>query len=84
MIGSLAPSHHSKGIMTDAVNTLLRDWAVPYMGVRRVIVGAFAENVGSIKMFEKNGFHKTRVIEEYRVIRGEMRSLQLLEREYES
>ncbi|KAH9486386.1 hypothetical protein JR316_0000450 [Psilocybe cubensis] len=81
--GSLAPSHHNKGIMTDAVDTLLQDWAVPHMAVRRVIVGAFSENIASIKMFEKNGFRRTRFIESYREVRGEMRNLQLLEREYD-
>lgn len=68
--------------MTDVVDTLLQDWAVPHMGVRRIIVGAFEENIGSIKVFEKNGFRKLRIIDKYRMIRGEMRSLQLLEKEF--
>lgn len=29
----LAPSHHGRGIMTDAVRTVLHEWGVPRMGI---------------------------------------------------
>lgn len=52
------------------------------MGVRRVMVDTFAQNIASIMVFENNGFHRTRIVENYQVVRGEMRDLQLLEREF--
>ncbi|KAF9486332.1 acyl-CoA N-acyltransferase [Pholiota conissans] len=75
----LAPSHHRQGIMTDAVDTLLHEWAIPRMGVRRIIVGAFTGNDGSVKVFEKNGFKHLRTIAEFKVIKGKMRGLHVLE-----
>ncbi|KAF9055982.1 hypothetical protein BJ165DRAFT_1398744 [Panaeolus papilionaceus] len=52
----LAPSHHGKGIMSDAIGTLLSDWAIPRMNVHKILVGAFSANVASRRVFEKNGF----------------------------
>jgi len=66
----LAPSHHGQGIMTDAIDTLLHDWAVPRMGVRRVLTGAFVGNMGSVKVFEKNGFKMVRTVAKHSVVRG--------------
>jgi len=34
----LAPSHHGRGIMSDAVGTVLNEWAIPRMGVHRMFV----------------------------------------------
>ncbi|KAJ7070497.1 GNAT domain-containing protein [Mycena amicta] len=52
----LAPSHHGRGIMSDAFKTVLTMWAVPRMGVRKMVVNALEGNIGSVKVFEKNGF----------------------------
>lgn len=52
----LASSHHGKGIMTAAVRTLMQEWVVPCMGAKAMRVEACEGNVGSVKVFEKNGF----------------------------
>lgn len=52
----LASSHHGKGIMTAAIETFIREWAVPRMGVRRIRVETFSDNKGSKRVFEKLGF----------------------------
>ncbi|KAH9486387.1 hypothetical protein JR316_0000451 [Psilocybe cubensis] len=75
----LAPSHHGQGIMTDAINTLLHDWAIPRMNVHRIICSAFLGNRGSVRVFEKNGFVMTRTIQEHAVVRGELRGSHILE-----
>ncbi|KAI0361483.1 hypothetical protein OH77DRAFT_1417744 [Trametes cingulata] len=52
----IAPSHQGKGIMTAAIGTILREWALPRMGVRQIRVETFADNIGSRRVFEKLGF----------------------------
>ena len=42
--------------MSAAIGTLIRDWAIPRMGVRQIRVETFADNIGSRRVFEKNGF----------------------------
>lgn len=42
--------------MTAVVRTLLNEWAVPRMGVRRVRVETYVGNIGSRRVFEKLGF----------------------------
>jgi RimJ/RimL family protein N-acetyltransferase len=42
--------------MTLAVRTVIHDWAVPRMNVRRLKIWAFEDNQGSQKVFEKNNF----------------------------
>ncbi|TFK26695.1 acyl-CoA N-acyltransferase [Coprinopsis marcescibilis] len=74
----LAPSHHGKGIMTDAVDTLLNDWGVR-MNLHRVIVSAFPGNIGSIKVFQKNGFRTTNITDDAIEVRGTKRGLHTLE-----
>ncbi|KDR85589.1 hypothetical protein GALMADRAFT_373037 [Galerina marginata CBS 339.88] len=75
----LAPSHHGRGIMTDVLDTVLHDWAVSRMGVRRLLVGIFDGNAGSVRVFEKNGFRSLRVVNGYREVRGEIRDLEVME-----
>ncbi|KAF8203782.1 acyl-CoA N-acyltransferase [Pholiota molesta] len=75
----LASSHHRQGIMTDALNTLLHDWAIPRMGVRSILVAAFIGNDGSVKVFQRNGFKLVRTIEEFMMVKGKMRSVHVLE-----
>ncbi|KAJ5112620.1 hypothetical protein N7532_000665 [Penicillium argentinense] len=52
----MAPSHHGRGIMTQAMRMVLQDWGVPRMNIKLLKAGAFVENIGSIKVFEKNNF----------------------------
>jgi len=75
----LKPSHHGQGIMTDAVETLLWRWAVPRMGVRRVLVSVFGGNHGSTRVFQKNGFVVTNTLKNYAKVRGKMRDFVVLE-----
>lgn len=65
--------------MTDAVRTLIQDWAVPRMRVQRIVVGAFTGNPASVRVFEKNGFRTTSVVEDALEVRGEMRGLHMME-----
>lgn len=78
----LIPSHHSQGIMTDAVDTLLYEWFIPRMNVRHIMVGVFIGNEGSLKVFLRNGFKMINTIEKYREVRGKMRGLHILEWRY--
>lgn len=49
--------------MTAALKTVLEKWAIPRMGVRKVHVTAFKGNVGSVRVFEKNGFVMKETVE---------------------
>ncbi|KAG5647668.1 hypothetical protein DXG03_008391 [Asterophora parasitica] len=75
----VVPSYHGKGIMTDVVRSLLWEWAVPRMGVRTIVGTAFEGNEGSVKVFQKNGFVKTKFIKNHIQMRGQWRNLQVLE-----
>jgi len=75
----LAASHHRQGIMTDAVDTMLHDWAIPRMNVRHVMVTAFEGNEGSVKVFLKNGFKMTGMYKEHYEVKGIVRGMHLLE-----
>jgi len=52
----LAPSHQGRGIMSAAVGTLMHGWMIPRMGVRQIRSEAYTGNIGSVRVFEKNGF----------------------------
>ncbi|TFK77495.1 acyl-CoA N-acyltransferase [Pluteus cervinus] len=75
----LAPSHHGKGIMSDVLATVLHDWAIPRMCVRRLLCNVFVGNEGSMGVFRKNGFVLTRTIENHVEARGEKRSIHVYE-----
>ncbi|KAJ6541804.1 acyl-CoA N-acyltransferase, partial [Mycena capillaripes] len=75
----LAPSHHRKGIMSDAFQTLLRQWGIPRMGVRRMVVTTLEDNKGSVRVFEKNGFKFRKTIENAMEVRGTKRGVHVLE-----
>jgi GNAT superfamily N-acetyltransferase len=75
----LKPSHHGQGIMTDAIETLLWRWAVPRMGVRRVLATVFPGNRPSIRVFQKNGFVLTKTLKGHLEVRGKMRDFLVLE-----
>ena len=65
--------------MTDAVDTLLHEWAIPRMNVRHVMVAIFVGNEGNVKVFLRNGFKMINTIENYKEIRGKMRGLHVME-----
>ncbi|TFK26696.1 acyl-CoA N-acyltransferase [Coprinopsis marcescibilis] len=75
----LSPEFHGRGIMTDAVNTVLHDWAIPRMGVRRMLVFTFENNIGSVKVFLKNGFKLLYTAKEHMTVRGRIRNVNVLE-----
>ncbi|KAH9486385.1 hypothetical protein JR316_0000449 [Psilocybe cubensis] len=78
----LAPSHHGRGIMTEAVRTILHDWGVPRMGIRHVWVSTFTGNDGSVKVFMKNGFKLIYTCDEHKEAKGKMRGINVLEWKY--
>jgi len=78
----LAASHHRQGIMTDAVDTLLHDWAIPRMNVRHMLVIVFEGNNGSVKVFLKNGFKMIATYKDYIEVKGKIRSVHVLEWKY--
>ncbi|KAJ7061499.1 acyl-CoA N-acyltransferase [Mycena amicta] len=75
----LASSHHRRGIMSVVIKTLLEQWAIPRMRAQHMHVTAFIGNVGSVRVFEKNGFVLTETLEDCIEIRGEKRGLHVLD-----
>ncbi|KAF8310841.1 hypothetical protein DL93DRAFT_2061712 [Clavulina sp. PMI_390] len=53
----LDPTQHSRGIMSAVVKSLIYDWAVPHLKAKHLVSTAFFDNIGSQKVFLKNGFH---------------------------
>ncbi|KAG9314171.1 hypothetical protein JVU11DRAFT_4957 [Chiua virens] len=80
----LTASHHGRGIMSAAMGTILHNWAIPRMGVRRMVGYTFTGNEGSRRVFEKNGFRFERTLENGKVVRGERKTLNYLRWEYRS
>ncbi|KAH6916637.1 GNAT domain-containing protein [Coprinopsis sp. MPI-PUGE-AT-0042] len=74
----LASSYHGQGIMSDTVQTVLQDWIIPRMNAQKVLGEAFTDNVGSIRVFEKNGFKTTTIKENAQNVRGVMKGLHTL------
>ncbi|KAG6873828.1 hypothetical protein C0995_010440 [Termitomyces sp. Mi166 len=75
----IIPDYHGQGIMTDALQTLLWDWAVPRMGVRYITGTAFEGNLGSLRVFQKNGFVPSGFFENHIQTRGQWRNLHVVE-----
>lgn len=78
----LAASHHRQGIMTDAVDTLLYDWAIPRMNVHHILLTVFEGNEGSVKLFLRNGFMMKATYQEYKEDKGKIRGAHVLEWDY--
>ncbi|KAG8219623.1 SUR7/PalI family-domain-containing protein [Butyriboletus roseoflavus] len=74
----LAPSHHGRGIMSAAMGAILNGWAIPRMGVRRMVGYTFTGNEGSRRVFEKNGFEWKRTVDNGKLVRGERKTLNYL------
>ena len=72
----LTSSRHGKGIMSAALATLMQDWIIPHMGARAMRVETFEGNIGSVRVFEKNGFrleetvHRRKVTNSGAVVTG--------------
>ncbi|KAJ7612117.1 hypothetical protein FB45DRAFT_760102, partial [Roridomyces roridus] len=75
----LAPSHHGRGIMTDAVHTMLHKWGIPRMAVRRMVIEVLAGNQGSVRVFEKNGSKFRRNYDDVLNVRGKIWSVHVLD-----
>ncbi|KAJ7929034.1 hypothetical protein B0H13DRAFT_2652569 [Mycena leptocephala] len=75
----LASSHHCRGIMSTVLAIVLEKWAIPRMHVHRMHVSVFVGNNGSVRVFEKNGFVLVDTLENCIEIRGEKRSLHVLD-----
>ncbi|KAG1812944.1 uncharacterized protein BJ212DRAFT_1518232 [Suillus subaureus] len=75
----LAASHHGRGIMTAAIGLLMTAWGIPRMGVRHVVAYTFAGNIGSNRVFEKNGFANRGLFDNGKTVRGEKKVMTLLE-----
>lgn len=65
--------------MTDALDTLLHDWAIPRMKARHVVVTAFTSNVGSVRVFEKLGFTLRETLDDFEDVKGRIRGYHVLE-----
>ncbi|KAG2051047.1 hypothetical protein BDR06DRAFT_998361 [Suillus hirtellus] len=79
----LAASHHGRGIMTAAIGLLVTAWGIPRMGVRHVVAHTFAGNIGSNRVFEKNGFVNRGLFDNGKIARGERKIMTLLEWKHE-
>lgn len=43
--------------MTAALRAMLDEWAVPHLHAERIVANAFTDNIGSHRVFTKNGFN---------------------------
>jgi len=64
----LAPSHHGKGIMSLAIKTLIHEWLIPKMGIKKMSVVTYDKNIGSARVFERNGFVLEKIVPDARQI----------------
>ena len=78
----LAAGYHRKGIMTDAIDTVLHDWAIPRMNVRHMLLTVFEDNEGSVKVFLRNGFKLKGTYKDHHEVKGKIRGVHLLEWRY--
>ena len=68
--------------MTDAVETMLHDWAIPRMNVHYMMVSAVGGNEGSVKVFLRNGFKMKGTYKDHYEVKGKIRDLHVLEWKY--
>ena len=57
----------------------MKAWVIPRMNAHVMEGLVFIGNVGSIRVFEKNGFEKLVAVEDCVEVKGESKGLQLLE-----
>ena len=65
--------------MSAALGALTKAWVIPRMNAHVIEGLAFIGNVGSIRVFEKNGFKMLVTVEDCIEVKGERKGLQLLE-----
>ena len=68
--------------MTDAVDTVLHDWAIPRMNVRHMLLTVFEGNEGSVKVFLRNGFKMKATYKDYKEVKRKIRSVHVLKWKY--
>ena len=73
----VAPAYHGQGIMTDAVKTIMTKWAIPRMNARKITAITFAGNIGSQRVFAKNGFKHIVTLPDYVNVRGSIKTLEI-------
>ncbi|KXN88940.1 hypothetical protein AN958_06811 [Leucoagaricus sp. SymC.cos] len=78
----LAPSHHGRGIMTDALESLVSELGKPLLGIRHIVATTFFGNEGSMKVFLKNGFSLKRHLVDHVEAKGKLQSLNVFERHF--
>ncbi|KAJ5294035.1 hypothetical protein PENANT_c009G11596 [Penicillium antarcticum] len=61
----LSPKLHGQGIMTLAVRTIIRDWAVPRMNMHILKASYLVGNAGSAKVMIKNNFEEVSTLEDW-------------------
>lgn len=54
--------------MTCVVKSLLSNWIVPRMGARKINASTYEENLGSVRVFEKNGFTLEKTLKDWKGI----------------
>ncbi|KAF7971418.1 hypothetical protein HWV62_21280 [Athelia sp. TMB] len=75
----LAPSHQGQGIMSAVFSTLLNYWAIPRLNAHILRVYTFTSNRASARVFEKNGFHLVKTIQDWKEVKGVMHGLNVFE-----
>ena len=68
--------------MTDAVDTVLHEWAIPRMNVRHMLLAVLEGNVGSIKVFLRNGFKMKATYKDHKEVKGKTSGVHVLEWKY--
>jgi RimJ/RimL family protein N-acetyltransferase len=53
--------------MSAAVGAVINQWMVPHMNAHRIRTEAIESNIGSVRVFEKNGFKLLEVVKVDRV-----------------
>jgi RimJ/RimL family protein N-acetyltransferase len=75
----LSPAYTSRGIISDASKTLLYDWGIPRMNVRKMVGTAYTGNEASVRVLEKLGFKMREVYKDLKVVKGVIRSVCVLD-----
>jgi RimJ/RimL family protein N-acetyltransferase len=65
--------------MSAAFATLLHEWAIPRMGVCRMLVQILKGNQGSVRVFEKAGFTLRETLDDYMEVKGTWHGVHVLE-----
>ncbi len=58
-----------KGVATEAIGLITR-FAFENLNIHKVKAGCYAENIGSLKAFEKNGFQREGLLKQHRFFMG--------------